>query len=276
MSLTDVWAGGYASGIALTAHFDGSTWQEVATPAIPGSGDLYIASISALSANDVWAVGSYDVDEQTFVPLIEHWNGRQWRIVSGPVVGQQTDELRGVAAVSADDVWAVGEADGRGLIQHWNGKKWTVALTPPQELMAVTAISAQDVWAVGAGGGNGAGAYAWHWDGAAWTSVAMPSDHAHETLYSVSGSGPDDVWAVGNGGNGMYGRGGAVIQHWDGQAWHVVHAAIPRGGAHVLSSVSVAAPDDAWAVGSLGEGDDGHQVVLQWNGSTWTQERVGK
>lgn len=273
---TDVWAGGYGPDGALAAHYDGSSWQEVATPAIAGAGDLYLASISARTANDVWAVGSCDIDEGPFVPVIEHWNGRRWSLVSGPVVGQQTDELQGVAAVAAGDVWAVGEEDGHGLIQHWDGMQWAVVTTTPRPLMAVTAISADDVWAVGSGNGNGAGADALHWDGTTWSSVPMPPFHAHETLYSVSGSGPDDVWAVGNAGNGPYGRGAAVIQHWDGHAWHIVRSAITGGGARVLWSVSVDAPDDAWAVGSLGEGDDGYQLVLHWDGSTWTQLRVGK
>jgi hypothetical protein len=39
--------------------------------------------------------------------LIEHWNGTQWSVVPSPnLMGNNL--LRGVAIVSANDVWAVG------------------------------------------------------------------------------------------------------------------------------------------------------------------------
>jgi hypothetical protein len=74
-----------------------------------------------------------------------------------------TNELLGVAAVSKNDVWAVGWAqdpDGppyvkRTLIQHFDGAAWSIVPSPNwpndthSQLHAVAAASAHDVWAVG-------------------------------------------------------------------------------------------------------------------------------
>ncbi len=74
--------------------------------------------------------------------------------VGGPVV---TNDLYGVAAVSARDVWAVGyhnplRTSGtplRTLIEHWDGTKWTVVPSPTPgwggNLNAVAVTSADSV-----------------------------------------------------------------------------------------------------------------------------------
>jgi hypothetical protein len=61
-----------------------------------------------------------------------------------------------VAALSANDVWAVGYFSGQGyrtLVEHWNGSSWSVAtsanLTGDDVLYGVDAI-ASGAWAVGA------------------------------------------------------------------------------------------------------------------------------
>jgi hypothetical protein len=98
---------------------------------------------------------------------------------------------------------------------------------------------------------------------------------AHKLLYSVSGTGPNDVWAVGNAGHGLYGRGDALTQHWDGTAWSIVRTPLPsHGAAHVLASVSAVSPTDAWAVGNVGDGEIGVHIILHWDGVVWTQVQL--
>src|SRR5437899_949601 len=82
--------------------------------------------------NDVWAVEYLTKPNpggtQT---LIEHWDGSQWTMVSSPNPGSVRDELYGVAAISANDVWAVGDSFNGGnsnnltLIEHWDGTSWS-------------------------------------------------------------------------------------------------------------------------------------------------------
>ena len=70
--------------------WNGSGWTEVASPFI--SGTKMLNAISGSATNDVWAVGSTGcpscepspVPNPTPIP-IEHWNGKSWQLVLGPV-----------------------------------------------------------------------------------------------------------------------------------------------------------------------------------------------
>src|SRR5262249_58628362 len=69
---------------------------------------------------------------------IEHWNGRNWSVVTSPNASAQNNLLAGVTAISADDVWAVGDfqtTSGAGtvfqtLTEHWNGTAWSIVASP--------------------------------------------------------------------------------------------------------------------------------------------------
>src|SRR5579862_7982306 len=134
-------------------------WRVVPSPSRGVSASL--SAVSATSARDAWAVGSYDTGSG-FRTLIEHWNGSTWRVVPSvdPAVGRhETSTLGGVVAISASNAWAVGfyeksTTSFRTLIEHWNGSKWSVVPSPnadPGEnvLAAVAAVSSTDIWAVG-------------------------------------------------------------------------------------------------------------------------------
>ncbi len=82
-----------------------------------------------------------------------------WSVVPSPNVGQGGNDLFGVAAVSASDVWAVGHYtvccySTRTLTEHWNGSSWQVVKSPnvgrnSNELHSVAVVSADNIWAVG-------------------------------------------------------------------------------------------------------------------------------
>ena len=91
--------------------------------------------------------------------LIEHWNGKAWKVVPSPNVGARTNEIFSVRGTSGHDIWAAGEAftgypTSRTLILHWNGRRWRVAASPsvpsePNSLSAVRPLSSAGAWAVG-------------------------------------------------------------------------------------------------------------------------------
>src|SRR5439155_17696293 len=112
----DVWTVGYANNPSgpqysiqtLALHWDGSAWSIVATPNAPTDWNrLY--GVAATSSNDVWAVGaSQDIASVPGRTLAGHWDGTAWSIVPSPSPGAVVNEMRAVAAVSANDTWAVG------------------------------------------------------------------------------------------------------------------------------------------------------------------------
>src|SRR5947207_6941158 len=160
------------------------TWQIIGSP--NGSRQVNeLHGVSALSENDVWVVGvSYNTERTLGSTLIEHWNGSQWSVLPSPNPSSSINLLEGVAAVAANDVWAVGyapTANGSILILHWNGTAWSVIPNPPNSttfsnLAALAVISANDVWAVGSGliGDEGA-TLTLHWNGSAWSGVPSPN-----------------------------------------------------------------------------------------------------
>lgn len=82
------------------------------------------------SAGDCWAVGT------SGKPLIEHYTGSSWAIVSTatptPALSPSPSELDGVICVTAGDCWAVGSSGALGdsgaqpLIEHYAGSSWTI------------------------------------------------------------------------------------------------------------------------------------------------------
>lgn len=168
-SSSDMWAVGNYYNTSnlfrtLIEHWDGSTWSLIASPNMgtQRSGS-YLYGVAVVSSSDVWTVGYYDLElipNYSYVhrTLIEHWNGSVWSVVPSPNSGTEGVALTAVAAVSADNVWAVGYYNGTHstLVEHWDGSAWSIVPSPngtttnsANVLSSVTAVSASDLWAVG-------------------------------------------------------------------------------------------------------------------------------
>lgn len=275
---SDGWAVG-SSGKSLTPdgidplveHWDGSRWRVVPTPAVPYS-DEALTGVSGSGPSDVWAVGWQDpygtVDIHS---LLMHWNGEKWSTVQGP---RGAGIVRAIDARTSDDVWAV----GLGLFEHFDGNQWSVVPSPRKGAnpAAVTALAADDVWAVGSRPPHRLGyrsprPYAAHWDGASWSSVAVPHPPGPGSLASVSAATPSDIWAVGTTGTSP---GTPYAVHYDGSRWHSVALPGASDGSG-LSGVSVVSSSDVWAVGNQdGRLRNGFAVwrtfTEHWDGSDWS------
>ena len=177
------------------------------------------------------------------------------------------DNLVGVAAAAANDVWAVGQyRDEKGnivtLVEHWDGNMWSIVPSPNQstfgdELNGVAALGTNDVWAVGTYYNvtrRMEQTLAEHWDGNIWTIVPSPNQGAPDdsTLNGVAAAGPGEVWAVGN----CYfctGNVQTLVERWDGNVWSIVPS--PDQGTY-LYGVAATGPGNVWAVGTYsGDGD---------------------
>ena len=245
VSSNDVWAVGTAVrdlnpsstsavGAALIEHWNGRSWSVVANPTT-GNVDT-LNAVAAISASDVWAVGSAD--------LVEHWDGHVWTIVPGGL--GQTATLSGVSAASSADVWAVGHAVDAShctfpVSEHWDGHVWSaVAIPRPADnicraLYAVTVVAANNVWAVGSPN------LVEHWDGTNWNTTTVPNTYDLRNFRGVSALGANDVWAV-----------ASDTIHWDGSTWQAVTA--PKGpSTRGLNAVASLPNHTLWAVGETGD-----------------------
>lgn len=232
--------------------------------------------VSALSENDVWAVGvSYTTDRTIGSTLIQHWNGSQWSVIPSPNPSSTINLLQAVAAVAPNDVWAVGYAPTATqsiAIMHWNGTAWSVIPNPPgtttlSNLAALAAVSANDVWAVGNGRlGDENATLTLHWNGSTWSVVASPNvgPEVDNILQGVTAISSNDVWAVGTQQPTSNTDPSALILHWNGSAWTIVPSTGPEGS-HLLAASAVAS-NDVWATGYSEAGT----LTEHWNGSTWS------
>jgi hypothetical protein len=95
-----------------------------------------LTGVSAVSAADAWAAGSYVNSSGVQVPLIEHWNGTAWKTVpSAAPSGATSIEVSAVSAVSATDAWVAGYYQNSSgtqvpLIMRWNGTAWKTVTSP--------------------------------------------------------------------------------------------------------------------------------------------------
>jgi hypothetical protein len=212
-STTDVWAVGWYydtgfAGEALAVHWNGTAFTQVATPN-PGTGGNAFTGIAGSAANDVWAVGYYrntgDRGGLTH-PLAVHYNGSTWTEVAMPETTAGA-YLRGVTAVSANDVWAVGSKNGYSMpvAYHWNGTAWSEVPTAALSggggnnfFYGVAGAAANQVWAVGyQSTGSGAQPLVQRWNGTAFVNETLPALSIGGILYSAAASTGPTVFGAG-------------------------------------------------------------------------------
>ena len=131
VSPLDIWAVGAVAGArpaALTLHFNGQQWTRVSAPAAS------LLAVTALATNNVWAAGV----QTGASTVIEHWDGRAWKIVTSPNTGTLS-VLNSISAISPTDIWAAGcnncgdvGGGAPALIEHWDGTSWSINPAPVQ------------------------------------------------------------------------------------------------------------------------------------------------
>jgi hypothetical protein len=294
LSPTSAWAVGSSFNdggpvVSLIVQWDGSAWHVVSSPGNDG-----LSGVAAIAPNDVWAAGSLSSHQPHPTTLIEHWNGSQWSIVTSPNPGPLSDTLSAVAAVAANDVWAVGESvtgnnATQPLIERWDGAAWHVvsssvpAGATASSLNAVTRVpETNQLWAVGSVriGTPPSGMLGYfqplveRWDGSSWqviTSPSLPSGSLAGSLNGVVALSTTDAWAVGDYTTSDH-KLRALITHWDGSAWKMVTSPDAVGSLSVVSLGTVAAANaqDVRVVGHTNTGNGQNvSLIAQWNGDTW-------
>jgi hypothetical protein len=262
-STADIWAVGSTNNGRDThlRHWNGSGWTVVpgGNIQVPPSGgrrqrSTGLNAVTTLSSTNAWAVGGAEYADFTNNTLVEHWNGTAWSLVPAPAASASI--LRGVAAVSANDIWAVGNGGSSGsatlatLIEHWNGSAWSKVPSPNAAVLnylrGVSAVSANNVWAVGdsiKSTTDGVSAYSpliEHWNGTSWTIVPSPKiGKGSNSLAAVAARSANDVWAVGfyDDITGDIPIRRTLIEHWNGTAWTIFPSPNLGTGDNWLTSV---------------------------------------
>jgi hypothetical protein len=131
-------------------------------------------------------------------------------------------------------------------------------------LAAVVAVSQRDAWAGGLVSKVATQAFLQHWNGQAWTRVALPAAIGKISNAQVSGlaaSAATNVWAF------ISGQPAAVV-HFNGTRWQVMREWPGQGFAIGGTTFG---PKDVWMFGGTGP-----QTVGTWhyNGHRWSQPKM--
>jgi hypothetical protein len=287
----DVWAvgstnkTGFAHTDPLAAHWDGTSWTSVPTPATTGGSKSILFGVANLGGGNAWAVGRSEANRA----LVEHWDGSAWTIVPtpNPVAPAGStfsgSTLTAVSARAGNDIWAVGNfsaAKGTNsnsftLTMHFNGSTWAIVPSPNpatpspvngvrQTLNGVVEISPTDAWAVGNTVDTVSGSFqpdkpiALHWNGTAWSVATLPNLGGGGLLASVTASSSTSVWAAGPAG------GTTSVLHWNGTSWTPETTPVGPDGPPVMKGIS-AVPGSAtevWAAGITLPGGGGYHTFV--------------
>jgi hypothetical protein len=279
------WVGATAATVAQSTRgsMTCGVWHTVASPNV-GTSTNFLNGVTTISAKNVWAVGT-EGNGNGGLTLVEHWTGTKWKVVASPVVnGSSSDSLSGVAAVAANNIWAVGKYfdasnNQQTLIEHWNGSSWSVVHSPSGgQLYGVAALAANNVWAVGSFSGastNGYQTLIEHWNGSNWSVVSSPSPGlATNTLNGVAAFSANNIWAVGDESSsvGPSAPFAPLVEHWNGSGWSVVTSPL-QGTSDLLNGIAVISASNIWAVGDYRSSIDPQgpyfTLIEHWNGTSW-------
>lgn len=276
LAADDAWTVGTTSvnggGKAVSLHWNGTEWEDVAAPEALGLQDLTVAG------EDVWTVGAADET----ATLTARWDGSAWETVPTPqpeLPEGHSPWLRAVGGDAADDVWAVGNSSSpdytsKPFMQHWNGTEWSLVDVPLPDgatdagLTAVRAIAADDVWVTG-GTFDAQGVVTpllLHWDGKEWSQSPLPSPLAMVSISDINVTEDGRIWLAGSDHpDGDPFSGVPMLAVGDGKTWTKLE--VPEKE-KFLSAVE---PDGSGGVVAVGNDGD-KAMVLSSDGKTVTRE----
>ncbi|WP_159325675.1 hypothetical protein [Streptomyces tendae] len=232
---------------AATAHA-GARWSAAD---LTGVGHAALTGVTRVDGDTTWTYGvkvrqEGKVQPRTPLLLARDDDERSWREIPMPAFADRANQISSIDAVSQEDAWAVGlyeESRGAFLTQHWDGTEWRVVDAPAPEgirlagagLLDVSARTSDDVWAVG-------------WLIVVDSEVPNP-DKPGGTIQETHAE--------------------AMLQHWDGEAWHLVP--VPDATSLWTYSVTALADDDVWVSGYT---VDDRPAMLHYDGSSWSRVPV--
>lgn len=294
----DAWAVGQWSRMGyvpptygLIEHWNGANWTVVPDPSSGGHA-TDLTAVAAISPTAAWAIGVGIAGGQ-FVTVFMGWDGTRWRYLPSPIGNFPGGPLAGgLAAISARDIWLVGEEGTtksapkyHTLVERWNGSKWTIVPAPyaykDQKpnigLAAVSGSSSNNVWAVGSyqSGPNGGdrSPLIEHWDGTRWRlqpSPNPPGPQGLNYLDAIAAVSRTSALAVGSYDTHNASLTLPLTERWNGVHWTTVPNKLQPGlvtGYLSLTAVAAVDPRYAWMIGD----GYGGSFIEKWNGISWQQ-----
>lgn len=295
---TDVWSVGAIGDLDETPWIKRCSSTACVTEELdlPSGMTGSLAAIDGTSASDIWAVGRQTASDNPYPEtLAAHYDGTAWTVIPTP---PEDDELwwylSAVAAVTHDDVWAIGaerynsdEGDlttTAGYLLHWDGTDWSEVPVPEigcQYEDHVDLLVTEDGTLLTAGqcgnessGADSAGFVHSYRPGDGWQMLLDLRDRWESgrltDFLSIAQAG-DDVWVVGRQFRSHLSHRHAMAYRLDDGEWK--KTAVPRRTTF-MASVAGAENGHVWAAGFRGWSNTRRPEVMHWTDDRWTTIRV--
>jgi hypothetical protein len=277
-------------GEALDAFADlfGSVWSVQSTAGPSGLAKNRLTAVSCSSSTACIGTGWQINTANTYVPLVESWNGTEWSTQSAPAPsGATVSTLEAVSCTSSTACTAAGHyVNSSGttvtLAERWNGTEWIVQTTPnptsatSSVLWGVSCASSTSCTATGeyVNSSGTTVSLAEGWNGTEWAiqTTPNPTGATSTSLPSVSCTSSTACTAAGYINNA--GAWEPIAERWNGTSWSIQTTPKPSGaGATFLQSVSCTSSTTCNAVGYYVNSSATYvSLAERWNGTSWSTQ----
>lgn len=259
--------------------WSGGRWTLETMPAVAGSDQIIINSVSCASSASCVAVGFwYNSQTSEPDPLAELWNGTVWsQIQTSYPSGTSSGQLEAVSCVASAICMAVGSATSGYLVgEVWDSRGWTPAPmphVPDARLTSVSCTSSAACTAVGQIVKAGPPlALALLWRTGKWALQALPSPHGAPTteLSGVSCTSTTSCSAI-----GYYDTASSSIdvpfsESWNGAVWSLAFVPIVKGALDTfMYGITCTTAAQCLAVGYTILPGATRTLTEQWSGKNW-------
>jgi len=277
----DTWTVGtyysYPQFKTLAYHWNSSTltWTHVSSDS-PGPSSCgcvnKLLSVAIDSSGTPWAVGQYNSNSSTTLPLLEKWDGSKFAQQTLSLPSSAIDgSLTSIAFSSSTNGFAVGSvytsATGwTWIAYHYDGTSWSSYTygSSSAGLSSVAIVSNNEAWAVGS---KGSSPLILHYTTSGWNEDTSYNGYypSGTNLLGVGTDGANDVWVVGyiNSTTRFY------TMHYNGHAWVQVNTpSISLSSWYDWKLESVAVNSGyAWAGGydEATVSSNDNPLVFQWS-----------
>lgn len=212
VSASDGWAAGSTNGTPLMLHYTNGHWRDAtATIDINALQDhkISLTNVRMATATSGWALGQGDQAPQHSTQILQYVKvGSTYRWE--PTESFEGTTLNALSVVSDHEAWMVGQNgmkiimvrvtithlnnDPNSIVTNWDSHSWETF--GAGNLTSVSMRSSTDGWAGGSGSvGEGA---LFHWDGAQWTRIGVPSTVEQPgTVQGIVATGANAAWVYG-------------------------------------------------------------------------------
>ena len=266
-SARSVWVFNSLQGSYL--RLDGSRWSLGQLPgASEKSGALVlITAVKVFSGTDVWAFGLRSTISGTQSPYAARYNGSKWAQVTVPALPSGGGGISAVAAVSANDIWAVESSTSSSTLPPASDPAiaGAVAASPAARLAAARLRHAASATAA---------PVVLQWTpGAGWQQPAQqPSFAATDQLTSGIAEPNGDVWFGGSADNTANGT-SPLTAEWNGSSWAV--SDLPGKASSADLELTAMAPDGTGGIWALAANNTSEsERIWHLHGTTWSQAKA--